>query len=115
MNPDKVKNMQGLQYPNSKTKVRSFLGMVGYYRSFIPDFAGIASPLFNTLKDEHAEKFEVTQEIRESVDKFKTILSQFPVLQYPDFTQMFYIETDASNIRIAAVLMQIKEGKKVLI
>ena len=115
MNPGEVKNMQGLQYPNSKTKVRSFLGMVGYYRSFFPDFAGIATPLFHTLKDEYAEKFEVTQEIRESVDKFKTILSQFPVLQYPDFTQMFYLETDASNIRIAAVLMQIKEGKKVLI
>jgi hypothetical protein len=27
--------------------VRSFLGMVGYYRSFIPDFAGVAAPLFN--------------------------------------------------------------------
>ena len=91
MNPDKVKNMQGLQYPNSKTKVRSFLGMVGYYRSFIPDFAGIATPLFHTLKDEHAEKCEVTQEIRESFDQFKTIFSQSPVLEYPDFTHMFYL------------------------
>ena len=52
MNPDKVKNVQGLHYPNSKTKVRSILGMVGYYRNFIPNFAGIPSPLFKTLKDD---------------------------------------------------------------
>ena len=62
--------------------------MVGYYRNFIPDFAGIASPLFNTLKDDHAENFEVSHQIRELVDKFKTILSHFLVLQYPDFTQI---------------------------
>ena len=43
------------------------------------------------------------------------MLSQGPILQYPDFSQMFYLETDASNTRVAAVLMQLREGKRALI
>ena len=89
--------------------------MVGYYRAFIPDFAGIAQPLFATLKDGQPESFEVSQDIKNSVDIFKDLLSQSPILQYPDFSQMFYLETDASNTRVAAVLMQLREGKRALI
>ena len=40
---------------------------------------------------------------------------QFPILQIPDFSQMFSLETDASSISIAAVLMQLRDKKKVLI
>ena len=115
MDPKKIANIQGLLYPNTKTKVQSFLGMAGYYRSFIPDFAGIADPLFQVLKDTCPESFEPSQEIKDAVDSFKSILSQKPILQYPDFSKTFYLETDASNIRLAAVLMQLDNGKKVLI
>ena len=115
MDPKKVANILGLHYPDTKKKIRSFLGMVGYYRAFIPDFAGIAQPLFATLKDGQPESFEVSQDIKNSVDIFKDLLSQSPILQYPDFSQMFYLETDASNTRVAAVLMQLREGKRALI
>ena len=115
MDPKKVSNIQGLQYPSTKTQVRSFLGMVGYYRSFIPDFAGISIPLFVTLKDNQPESFVISQDIKDSVDHLKHLITQYPILQYPDFSQMFYLETDASNTRIAAVLMQMKNGHKFLI
>ena len=89
--------------------------MVGYYRSFIPDFAGISIPLFVTLKDNQPESFVISQDIKDSVDHLKHLITQYPSLQYPDFSQMFYLKTDASNTRIAAVLMQMKNGHKVLI
>ena len=89
MDPKKIANIQGLLYPNTKTKVQSFLGMAGYYRSFIPDFAGIADPLFQVLKDSCPESFEPSQEIKDAVDSFKSILSQKPILQYPDFSKLF--------------------------
>ena len=63
--------------------------MAGYYRSFIPDFAGIAGPLFQGLKDSCPESFEPSQEIKDAVDSFKSILSQKPILQYPDFSKNF--------------------------
>jgi hypothetical protein len=45
MDPRKIDSIKKIGYPKTKKDVRSFLGMVGYYRSFIPDFAGIATPL----------------------------------------------------------------------
>ena len=82
MNPKKVANILGVQYPNSKNKVRSFLAMVEYYRAFIPGFAGIAQSLFATLKDGQPESFEVSQDIKNSVDCFNEVFSQNPILQY---------------------------------
>ena len=68
MDPKKVQAISNIAYPTSKKEVRSFLGMAGYYRTFIPDFAGICKPLFDTLKDTHAEKFSASEEIKQAVD-----------------------------------------------
>ena len=46
--------------------------MAGYYRTFIPDFAGIGKPLFDTLKDTHAEKLSAPEEVKQVVDKLQT-------------------------------------------
>ena len=89
--------------------------MAGYYRIFIPDFAGIGKPLFDTLKDTHAEKFSTSEEVKQAVGKLKSTLSAYPVLQFPNFNEPFILETDASTIRLAAVLMQKINKNKVLI
>ena len=47
--PKKVQAISNMAYPTSIKEVRSFLGMAGYYRIFIPDFVGIGKPLFDTL------------------------------------------------------------------
>ena len=41
----KVHTVRDLPVPLTKTQVKSFLGLAGYYRRFIPNFAAIASPL----------------------------------------------------------------------
>ena len=89
--------------------------MIVYYRSFISDFAGLASPLFATLLDSYPEECIPSEEVKQAVDEQKEVITQFPILQFPDFSQMFYLETDASSIRIAAVLMQLRDRKKELI
>ena len=66
--------MSNIAYPTSKKEVRSFLGMAGYYKTFIPDFAGIGKPLFDTLKDTHAEQFSTSEELKQAVDKLKVAL-----------------------------------------
>lgn len=35
--------------PHKKRDVRSFLGLIGYYRRFIKDFSKMTSPLFSLL------------------------------------------------------------------
>ena len=45
--------------------------MAGYYRTFIPDFAGVGKALFDTLKDTHSEKFSTLEEVKQAADKLK--------------------------------------------
>lgn len=44
---DKVEAIRNSPRPQTKTQVRSFLGLVGWYRRFIPQFATLATPLTN--------------------------------------------------------------------
>ncbi|CAM4594114.1 unnamed protein product [Lepidochelys kempii] len=46
----KVDAIQTLPLPQDPTALRSFLGLTGYYRDFIPNFASIAGPLYQLLK-----------------------------------------------------------------
>ena len=42
--PQKVEAVMDWPMPQSVPEVRSFLGLCGYYRSFVPDFATVAKP-----------------------------------------------------------------------
>ena len=44
--PEKVSAVMSWPPPTTVSELRVFLGKVGYYRKFIPDFATLANPLF---------------------------------------------------------------------
>lgn len=48
--PDKVQAIKSIRIPKNPKEVRSFLGIAGWYRRFIKDFASISAPLTDTLK-----------------------------------------------------------------
>ena len=95
-----------MQYPIPKTvkEIQSFLGITGYYRKYIKDYAKLAKPLTSCLKK--GSKIEHTNEFIECVKRFKHILSNNPLLQFPDFNQPFVLTTDASNFALGAILSQ---------
>ena len=90
--------------PKDVSKLRSFLGAVGYYRKFIKDFAQIASPLFQLLKKD--SKFEWTKESDLAFKTLKERLIQVPILIPPDFNKQFIIRSDASRSGIGGVIIQ---------
>ncbi|XP_044574029.1 uncharacterized mitochondrial protein AtMg00860-like [Drosophila ananassae] len=79
--------------------------MAGWYRRFIRNFAELAAPLTDTLKK---GKFVMTEEAEKSVRTLKEALSASPVLRHPDFKRMFYVQCDASDTGVGAVLFQIE-------
>ncbi len=106
----KVRAVQNFPTPTSVTHVRSFLGLAGYYRAFIKDFASIASPLTRLLKKEVSFVWHDAQQT--SFDQLKHALTHAPVLTFPDYTLPFILCTDASALGVGAVLMQQTESSR---
>ena len=102
--PSKLQAILEFPVPNNVKALRSFLGLVSYYRRFIPQFSKIAGPLFNlTTKN---SLFTWTTLCQETFDKLRKLLTSAPVLVYPDFRVPFILETDASIAGLGAVLAQ---------
>ena len=76
--PQKIKAIMEWPKSTNVTKVRSFLGLVGYYRRFVKDFLKIASPLTNLLKK--VVKFEWTSKCEEAFRELKHRLTRAPIL-----------------------------------
>ena len=100
----KIEAIQHLPPPSSRRGVQQFLGMVGYYRRFCPNFADISAPL--TRLTSSKTKFLWTPACQEAFCKLKSILQCRPVLVSPDVNEPFSLEVDASEIGIGAVLRQ---------
>lgn len=96
--------------PKSKKGIARFIGMVNFFRKFIPKFAELAAPL-NYLRKK-AVPFQWGDSQQAAFDSLKQALGNAPVLAIPDFQCSFILQTDASNSGLAAVLLQEKEGER---
>ena len=105
---DKVKAIREMPAPSSKKEVRSFLGMAGYYRKFIPEFSEVAAPLTKLTKKD--VRFEWGNPHQIAFECLKQQLASSPVLAYPRYDEEYKLQTDASNIALGAVLTQEKDG-----
>lgn len=108
-NPDKIKAIKQYPVPKTQKQLKGFLGLLGYYRKFINNFATITKPLTQCLKKN--ANITLSEEYMNCIEKCKNLLTNEPILQYPDFTQTFNLTTDASNVAIGAVLSQGTIGK----
>lgn len=103
-NPDKIKAILNYPIPKTIKEIKGFLGLLGYYRKFIKNFAKLAKPLTLCLKK--GSKIEHNEAFLKCFDECRNILTNEPLLQYPDFTKPFNLTTDASNFAIGAILSQ---------
>ena len=107
----KVEKIKLWPTPASAREVQQFLGLANYYRRYIKGFAEIAKPL-HKLTERNAS-FKWTAECENAFSTLRFKLTTTPVLAYPDFSQQFILDTDASNAAIGAVLSQIgKDGQE---
>ena len=116
--PLKAKAIDDWTYPNSIAQLRQFLGITGYYRKFIKDYAHHAAPLLKLIRDKHKGNRLPTTQTKEQTAAFeylKSRLTSAPVLAHPNFDLPFEVHTDASNDGLGAVLCQKVDGQEKVI
>lgn len=104
VDPNKVIAVQAWKRPTNVTEVRSFMGMSGYYRRFIKDFAKISIPLTRLTRKNQV--FAWTEECEKAFGRLKEALIQAPILKVPEGNENLVIYTDASGQGLGEVLMQ---------
>ena len=104
--PEKTSAVADLREPTSVTEIRQFLGLTGFYRCFIHQYATIAKPLSDLTKKN--SQFTWSPDRSKAFKTLKTSIINAPVLAHPDYTGDFSIYTDASKVGVGAVLTQKK-------
>jgi hypothetical protein len=97
--------------PKTKKQVRSFLGLAGYYREFVPNYATITAPLSDLVRKGCPNQVQWTPAQERAYQTVRDLLSRDPVLRLPDPDKRFILRTDASDDGLGAVLMQEHDGK----
>ena len=102
--PEKLDSITNMPAPENQTKVKQFLGLVGYYRKFVPHFSDISRPLSKLMRKD--TPFAWTKQCHMAFNMLKDKLCEAPILHYPDCSKPYTLFTDASKHGWVGVLMQ---------
>ena len=103
VDPEKVEVVMSWERSKSVFEIRSFLGLVGYYRRFIEDFSRLAAPMTRLTRKE--VKFDWDDQCEEAFQELKRRLTKAPILIVPDRGQVYIVYCDASRAELGCVLM----------
>ena len=106
--PEKLESIAKMPAPKTPKEVKQFLGLVGYYRKFVPRFADISRVLTHLTKKD--VEFKWTAECENCFQILKGSLQESPILRYPDPEANYTLYTDASKYAYAGVLTQNIDG-----
>ena len=100
-----------MERPSTVTEVRSFIGMIQYYRDLWPKRSHMLQPFTDISSGKNGAKIKWTSELEEAFHQIKKMVCQQTLLTYPNWDKPFQIHTDASDYQLGAVISQ--EGKPI--
>ena len=101
---EKLESIKEMPPPTTPKEVKQFLGLIGYYRKFVPRFADVARPLTNLTRLD--QPFEWSDKCQASFELLKEALIKEPILRFPDPNKPYTLYTDASKYAWSCVLTQ---------
>ncbi|GFO24846.1 transposon ty3-g Gag-Pol polyprotein [Plakobranchus ocellatus] len=102
-----VRNAPG---PKTKREIRAFLGLIGYYKEFVPNFAAVSIPLSDLVRKDQTIIVNRGDNQERAYNSLKVAVTPKPVLQLPNVNKKFVLRTDASDRGVGAALVQENEG-----
>ena len=106
--PEKLESIAKMPAPKNPKEVKQFLGLVGYYRKFVPRFVDISRVLIHLIKKD--VEFKWTPKCENCFQILKEFLQQAPILKYPDPQASYTLYMDALKYAYAGVLTQNSDG-----
>ena len=100
----KVAAIKVLEWSTTISKLKEFLGIVGFFRKYIQGFEQIAKPLNDMISIKFGNCW--TSEMDEAWKKLKKWLTEILILRHPDFIKPFILYTDTSKKDVGAILAQ---------
>ena len=111
INPDAIQPVLDWQRPkpgtNFQKAMRGFLGLTGWYRKFIKNYADIARPLVDLTKK--GVKYQWTNEHEKAFITLRNAITSAPVLRAPDSSKDYILHTDASDVAMSGIAQQYDE------
>ncbi|GFS12946.1 Pol polyprotein [Elysia marginata] len=107
---ENVEKVRNVPRPKTKKDVRAFLGLVGYYKEFVPNFAAISAPLSDLVRKGQPKTVNWTDSQEKAYNSLKFAVTSKPVLQLPNINKRFILRTAASGRGLGAALMQESDG-----
>lgn len=104
---EKTSAIRDLPPPRTVSDVRSFLGMSGYYRQCVPNYAHVAEPMVELTRKKNEFRWDRDQQ--RAFDMLKSLLTSSVVMAHPDVNKPYRLHTDASDYAIGAVLCQVDD------
>jgi len=98
--------------PKTKKACRSLLGMINFYRRYIPNCADIIAPITELTKGRAPNVVKWGDKEEHAFKEIKRVLSNEPILKLPDLNREFILQTDASNLSLGGCLLQEHDGVK---
>ena len=110
MDQDSLDKVHSWPVPKEVTGMRHFLGFVNYFRKFIKNHAKLTNNLYKVIGGENAKvkskEITLNEEQLATFEHLKQVVTEAPVLAFPDYNKPFKLVTDASGEGLSAVLYQ---------
>ena len=103
---ENLRKVRNATRPTTKIELRSFIGLAGFHRDFVPNFSGIAVPLADFTKKGQLNQFEWEEAQKAAYRTLKNAVTSKPVLHLPDHDKSYTLRVDPSEVAIVAVLLQ---------
>ena len=111
---NKVNELKSFPYPKDSKSLRRFLGMIGFYRKLIPNYANIILPLSERMRLSPKHSFELSEKEKQSFDDVVKRLSDITALAHPHAdVKEYQLVTDSSQYAVGAALHQVINGEPV--
>lgn len=105
-----VKTILDFPRPTNLKQARRYVGMLSFFRTFLPFFSTNIEPLTRLTKKDR--KFEWGHDQETSFQWGKKAISEKPILQYPNYDKDFHIMVDSSGVAQGGVLLQLADNSK---